>query len=116
MQVALTVANQNFDGAPDLLLYSANAPVIWFGDVTTAARCSDFTAVSKLPLIHCPDNGSRHDTGCATGRKRQLSGASMTDPDADTECTARVFAFAPARPSAFAARPGLPTFYSKRFG
>ena len=43
------------------------------GDVTTAARCSDFTAVSKLPLIHCPDNGSRYDTGCATGRKRQPS-------------------------------------------
>ena len=24
------------------------------GDVTTAAPCSDFTAVSKLPLVHCP--------------------------------------------------------------
>ena len=41
------------------------------GDVTTVAPCSDFTAVSKLPPIHCPDNGSRYDTGCASGRNCQ---------------------------------------------
>ena len=37
------------------------------------AGCSDFTAVSKLPLVHCPVRGSRYDTGCASGRKRQPS-------------------------------------------
>ena len=47
-------------------------------DVTNAGHCSDFTAVSKLPLVHCPVRGSRYDTGSATGRKHQPTGASMT--------------------------------------
>ena len=42
-------------------------------DVTTAGRCSDFTAVSKLPLVHCPVAASKYDTGSATGCKRQPS-------------------------------------------
>ena len=69
-------------------------------DVTTARPCSDFTAVSKLPLVHCLVAASKNDTGSATGRKFQPSGGSMT-AHPETECTARVFA--PARPSAFAA-------------
>ena len=42
-------------------------------DVTTAGLCSDFTAVSKLPLVHCPVAASKYDTGSATGCKRQPS-------------------------------------------
>ena len=41
-------------------------------DVTTAG-CSDFTAVSKLPLVQRPVRKSKYDTGSATGRKRQPS-------------------------------------------
>ena len=39
-------------------------------DVTTAG-CSDFMAVSKLPLVHCLVPVSKYDTGSATGRKCQ---------------------------------------------
>jgi hypothetical protein len=42
-------------------------------DVTTAGRFSDFTAVSKLPLVHCLVAASKYDTGSATGCKRQPS-------------------------------------------
>ena len=42
-------------------------------DDVTAAGCSDFTAVSKLPLVHCLVAASKYDTGSATGRKRQPS-------------------------------------------
>ena len=49
------------------------AAVVRSDDVTTAARCSDFTAVSKLPLVHCVVTTSKYDTGSAAGCKRQPS-------------------------------------------
>lgn len=36
MQVAHTVADQNFDGAPDLFLYGSKGLVIWFVEVKSA--------------------------------------------------------------------------------
>ena len=74
-------------------------------DVTTAG-CSDFMAVSKLPLVHCLVPVSKYDTGSATGRKFQPSGGSMTaHPDGTLmlALSAQHVAFAPARPSTFAA-------------
>ena len=49
------------------------AAVVRSDDVTNAGHCSDFTAVSKLPLVHCLVAASKYDTGSATGCKRQPS-------------------------------------------
>lgn len=59
MQVALTVANQNFDGAPDLLLYSPNASVIWFVEVKSSTdtlksnQLAMMQALSSLGNVTC---------------------------------------------------------------
>ena len=59
--------------------------------------------------VHARHDGDEHDDDHGGDAREPHD-----HPDADTECTARVFAIA-ALP-AFAARPGLPTFYKKRFG
>ena len=48
MQVAHTVADQNFDGAPDLFLYGSKGLVIWFVEVKSA---SDTLKAAQLAVV-----------------------------------------------------------------
>ena len=59
-------------GAATVKAEEEAAAVVLSDDVTTAG-CSDFMAVSKLPLVQRPVRVSKYDTGSAIGRKRQLS-------------------------------------------
>ena len=59
MQVAHTVADQNFDGAPDLFLYGSKGLVIWFvevksaSDTLKAAQLAMLQALSSLDRVKC---------------------------------------------------------------
>ena len=76
------------------------------------AGCSDFTAVSKLPLVHCPVRGSRYDTGCASGRKRQPSSESMAADTQMLTLTQAVCSRQPALPRSWPALASLPFIVS----
>lgn len=59
MQVAHTVADQNFDGAPDLFVYGPQAPVIWFVEVKSMSdtlkpnQLAMLQALSSLDKVTC---------------------------------------------------------------
>ena len=84
MRIAQAVAQQNFDGAPDLLLYSPNTTVIWMVEVKSSTdtlkpkQLAMLQALSCLPYVSC-------QICCPQSVKAKFANYQLDPRDTDTE-------------------------------
>lgn len=83
MNIAETISHLGFDGAPDLLLYKKNPPLLWFVEVKSATDCLRSNQLNMMQHLSKHEN-TTCQICCPSSALKRFATVSLYEEDSDT--------------------------------